>query len=42
VLEALFSDRSNYAIVESGTRREAGYAEIGAGIAVPAFAPDIH
>src|SRR4051794_11312428 len=42
ILEALFSDRSNYAIVESGTRREAGYAEIGAGIAVPAFAPDIH
>lgn len=42
VLEALFSDRSNYAIVESGARRENGYAEIAAGIAVPAFAPDLH
>lgn len=41
-LEALFSDRSNYAIVESGTRRETGYAEIATGIAVPAFAPDVH
>lgn len=41
VLEALFSDRSNYAIVESGARRENGYAEIAAGIAVPAFAPDL-
>jgi UDP-3-O-[3-hydroxymyristoyl] N-acetylglucosamine deacetylase len=42
VLEALFSDRSNYAIVEGGARRETGYAEIGAGIAVPAYAPDVH
>jgi UDP-3-O-[3-hydroxymyristoyl] N-acetylglucosamine deacetylase len=42
VLEALFSDRSNYAIVEGGTRRETGYAEIGNGIAVPAYAPDVH
>ena len=42
VLEALFSDRSNYAVVEGGTRRETGYAEIGNGIAVPAFAPDTH
>jgi len=42
VLEALFSDRSNYAIVESGARREVGYAEIATGIAVPAFAPDVH
>jgi UDP-3-O-[3-hydroxymyristoyl] N-acetylglucosamine deacetylase len=42
VLEALFSSRSNYAIVEVGTRRETGYAEIGNNIAVPAFAPDIH
>jgi UDP-3-O-[3-hydroxymyristoyl] N-acetylglucosamine deacetylase len=42
VLEELFSSRSNYAIVESGARRETGYAEIGNGIAVPAFAPDVH
>ncbi len=42
VLEALFSNRSNYAIVEPGARRETGYAEIGNNIAVPAFAPDIH
>jgi UDP-3-O-[3-hydroxymyristoyl] N-acetylglucosamine deacetylase len=42
VLEALFSNRSNYTILEPGTRRETGYAEIGNNIAVPAFAPDIH
>ena len=42
VLEALFSSRANYAIVEAGARRETGYAEIGNNIAVPAFAPDIH
>jgi UDP-3-O-[3-hydroxymyristoyl] N-acetylglucosamine deacetylase len=42
VVEALFASRSNYAIVDSGRRRETGYAEIGKGIAVPAFAPDIH
>jgi UDP-3-O-[3-hydroxymyristoyl] N-acetylglucosamine deacetylase len=42
VLDELFSSRSNYAIVESGARRETGYAEIGNGIAVPAFAPDLH
>ena len=42
VLEALFSNRSNYAIVESGTRRETGYAEIGNNIAVPAYAPEVH
>jgi UDP-3-O-[3-hydroxymyristoyl] N-acetylglucosamine deacetylase len=42
VLEALFSDRSNYAMVEGGARRETGYAEIGNGIAVPAFAADTH
>jgi hypothetical protein len=41
VLEALFSSRSNYAIVEVGTRREAGYAEIGR-VAMAAFAPDVH
>ncbi|HEY8565784.1 MAG TPA: UDP-3-O-acyl-N-acetylglucosamine deacetylase [Beijerinckiaceae bacterium] len=42
VLEALFSDRTNYAVVDSGARRETGYAEIAAGIAVPAYAPDTH
>ncbi|HEV7873034.1 MAG TPA: UDP-3-O-acyl-N-acetylglucosamine deacetylase [Enterovirga sp.] len=42
VLEELFSSRSNYAIVEDGARRETGYAEIGNGIAVPAYAPDTH
>jgi UDP-3-O-[3-hydroxymyristoyl] N-acetylglucosamine deacetylase len=42
VLEALFSSRANYAIVEPGARRETGYAEIGNNIAVPAYAPDIH
>jgi len=42
VLEALFSSRSNYAIVDSGARRETGYAELGSGIAVPAYAPDVH
>ena len=42
VLEELLSDRANYAIVDSGARRESGYAEIGNGIAVPAYAPDIH
>jgi UDP-3-O-[3-hydroxymyristoyl] N-acetylglucosamine deacetylase len=41
VLDALFSSRQNYTIVE-GTRRETGYAEIGNSIAVPAYAPDIH
>jgi UDP-3-O-[3-hydroxymyristoyl] N-acetylglucosamine deacetylase len=40
VLEALFASRANYAIVEGGTRRETGYAEIGNGIAVPAYAPE--
>jgi UDP-3-O-[3-hydroxymyristoyl] N-acetylglucosamine deacetylase len=42
VLKELFSDRANYAIVDGGTRREKGYAEIGGGVAVPAFAPDVH
>jgi UDP-3-O-[3-hydroxymyristoyl] N-acetylglucosamine deacetylase len=42
VLEALFASRSNYAIVEGARRRETGYAEIGNGIAVPAYAPDTH
>lgn len=42
VLEALLSDRANYAIVEGAARREPGYAEIGNGIAVPAYAADAH
>lgn len=42
VLDALFSDRANYVIVDGGARRESGYAEIGNGIAVPAYAPDLH
>ena len=43
VLEALFADRANYAVVDgSAPRRGTGYAEIGNGIAVPAFSPDVH
>jgi UDP-3-O-[3-hydroxymyristoyl] N-acetylglucosamine deacetylase len=42
VLKELLSDRANYAIVDAGTRRDTGYAEIGNGVAVPAFAPDVH
>jgi UDP-3-O-[3-hydroxymyristoyl] N-acetylglucosamine deacetylase len=42
VLKELLSDRANYAIVDGGTRRDTGYAEIGNGVAVPAFAPDVH
>ena len=42
VLEALFADRANYVIVDAGSRRETGHAEIGGGIAVPAYAPDVH
>jgi UDP-3-O-[3-hydroxymyristoyl] N-acetylglucosamine deacetylase len=42
VLKELLSDRANYAIVDGGTRRETGHAEIGSGMAVPAFAPDVH
>jgi UDP-3-O-[3-hydroxymyristoyl] N-acetylglucosamine deacetylase len=41
VLEALFASRSNYAIVEAGNRRETGYADIGMGIAAPAYATDL-
>ena len=42
VLEALFASRSNYAVISGDRRRETGYAEIGNGIAVPAYAPDTH
>ena len=41
VLQALFAERSNFAIVEEG-RREPGYADIAASIAVAAFAPNTH
>jgi UDP-3-O-[3-hydroxymyristoyl] N-acetylglucosamine deacetylase len=41
VLETLFASRANYALVEIGGRRETGYAEIGKGIAVPAYGPDV-
>ncbi|MBB3808263.1 UDP-3-O-acyl-N-acetylglucosamine deacetylase [Pseudochelatococcus contaminans] len=42
VLQSLFSDRANYAIVDAmAPRREFAYAEIGAGVAVPAYAPDL-
>jgi UDP-3-O-[3-hydroxymyristoyl] N-acetylglucosamine deacetylase len=41
VLETLFASRANYALVEIGGRRETGYAEIGNGIAVPAYGPDV-
>jgi UDP-3-O-[3-hydroxymyristoyl] N-acetylglucosamine deacetylase len=42
VLEALFSSRSNYTVVDAGIRRETGYAELGNSIAMPVFAPDVH
>ncbi|WP_112662914.1 UDP-3-O-acyl-N-acetylglucosamine deacetylase [Microvirga flavescens] len=42
MLEALFSNRANYAIVDGAPRRETGYAEIASNIAVPAFAQEIH
>jgi len=42
VLEALFSSRSNYAVIEAAPRREQGYAELGGSLAMPAYAPEIH
>ena len=42
VLEGLFSDRANYTISDGDSRRDVGHAELGAGIAVPAYAPDVH
>ena len=42
VLKELLSDRANYAIVDGAARRDAGHAEMGSGVAVPAFAPDVH
>ncbi len=40
MLEALFSDRSAYALSESSTRREPGHAEVH--VAAPAYAPDMN
>lgn len=42
VLKELFASRANYAIVDNGTRRETGYAEIRSGVGAPAYAPDCH
>ncbi|HEY8380697.1 MAG TPA: UDP-3-O-acyl-N-acetylglucosamine deacetylase [Microvirga sp.] len=42
VLEALFSSRANYAVIEAAPRREPGYAELGGSMAMPAYAPEIH
>ena len=41
VLEALFSQRSNYAIVDAVPRRETGYADIGS-VAASVLAPEMH
>jgi UDP-3-O-[3-hydroxymyristoyl] N-acetylglucosamine deacetylase len=41
MLEALFSSRANYAIVDAGRVRETGYAELGH-MGVPAYAPEVH
>jgi len=42
VLEALFANRSNYAIVDGGTRREPAYTERAGALSVGAFAQDVH
>ena len=42
ILEALFADRANYAIVEGqGTRRETTRTEFGAGLGIAAFAAEL-
>ncbi|MFC0283925.1 UDP-3-O-acyl-N-acetylglucosamine deacetylase [Camelimonas abortus] len=41
MLEALFADRANYAIVDMAPRRETGHAEAPA-VAVAAFSPQVH
>ncbi len=41
VLEALFSDRANFAVVEAPVRREKVYGEVGMPVAAPAYAPEI-
>lgn len=40
MLEALFADDANWTILDQPVRRETGHAELGAGLAVAAFAPD--
>ncbi len=40
VLEALFSDRSNYTIIEESVRREPAYAEAHGNLAVALYAPE--
>jgi UDP-3-O-[3-hydroxymyristoyl] N-acetylglucosamine deacetylase len=42
VLKELFASRANYTIVDDGTRRQTGYAEIRSAAGVPAYAPDSH
>ncbi|ACA20947.1 UDP-3-0-acyl N-acetylglucosamine deacetylase [Methylobacterium sp. 4-46] len=42
VLDALFADRANYAVVEAaGSRREPVLAEFGVGLGAAAYAPDL-
>jgi UDP-3-O-[3-hydroxymyristoyl] N-acetylglucosamine deacetylase len=41
VLEALFSSRSNYAIVDAVPRREPSYADLGS-VAASVLAPEMH
>lgn len=40
VLEALFADRSNYALIEAQAPREKVYTEVGAALGAMAFAPE--
>lgn len=42
MLEALFADRANYAIVDVAPRRDFGHAEAPAAIAAAAFAPTVN
>ena len=40
-LDALLSDESAYEVVEMSVRRDAGHAEVAAGLGVAAFGPDV-
>jgi UDP-3-O-[3-hydroxymyristoyl] N-acetylglucosamine deacetylase len=40
MLEALFADRSAWTSVDAPARRDGGHAQLGAGIAAAAYAPD--
>jgi UDP-3-O-[3-hydroxymyristoyl] N-acetylglucosamine deacetylase len=42
VLEALFSDRSNYALVDAEVAGEVRAGQMAAAMPVPAYAPDHH